>query len=128
MFFVCWLKRGTPDKFFGGSPPTGSTRNVRRVLIMAFLAESIFCICVPEIPDPMKTVFNNLILIFNFLLLGVVTVIAIKLIVLGGSGSDLIAGYPSLIAPAIVLAIAFFRLAYPERWRHLLAGFSATGS
>ncbi len=72
----------------------------------------------------MKTVFNNFILLFNFLLLGLVTSAVFKLVILGGSGRDLIAGYTTLIAPSIGFGVAFFRLAYPDRWRQLIAPFS----
>jgi hypothetical protein len=72
----------------------------------------------------MKTVFNNFVLYFNFLLLGLVTAIVFRLAILGGSGSELVAGFTSLIAPAIALAGGFFYLAYPDRWRRLFARFS----
>lgn len=72
----------------------------------------------------MKKVFNNLILYFNFLLLGLVTAVVFKLAVVGGSGSDLVAGFTGLIAPAIAFGGGFFYLAYPDRWRQIFAGFS----
>ena len=73
----------------------------------------------------MKTVFNNLILVFNFFFLGLVTVIALRLIFLGHGLSDLTGNYPRLLLPAISFGIAFFRLAYPYRWKYLVAGLAA---
>ncbi|TXF85243.1 hypothetical protein FUA23_20795 [Neolewinella aurantiaca] len=72
----------------------------------------------------MKTVFNNFVLYFNFLLLGLATAVVIKLALLGSSGHEILTEFTDLIFPSIALSIAYFRLAYPYRWRQLVAGFS----
>ena len=52
----------------------------------------------------MKTVFNNFVLYFNFLLLGLLTAIVFRLAILVGSVSELVAGFTGLFAPSIALA------------------------